>query len=246
MELLERVGLPTRVRQALPGAALRRPAATGRRRPRAGRRPARDADGRAVQRRRPGRPRASCRTSSCGCRSELGKTIVFVTHDIDEAIKLGDQVAVLRVGGKLAQLASPAELLEPSGRRFRGRLRRPRPRLPRARLRGRRPAAHPRASRRSGSATPRRRAPIGARTAGCWSSTTTGEPQGWLAGPGGRRRAAAPPRCCCTAAEPLAQQGGSLRAALDAALSSPTGRGVVVDEEGRLRRLDHGRARCWS
>ena len=42
---------------------------------------------------------------------ELGKTIVFVTHDIDEAIKLGDQVAVLRVGGKLAQLATPAELL---------------------------------------------------------------------------------------------------------------------------------------
>src|SRR4029077_6490135 len=34
---------------------------------------------------------------------ELGKTIVFVTHDIDEAVKLGDKVAVLRVGGKLAQ-----------------------------------------------------------------------------------------------------------------------------------------------
>src|SRR6188472_2948750 len=43
--------------------------------------------------------------------SELGKTIVFVTHDIDEAIKLGDQVAVLRVGGRLAQIASPADLL---------------------------------------------------------------------------------------------------------------------------------------
>ena len=42
---------------------------------------------------------------------ELGKTIVFVTHDIDEAVKLGDQVAVLRVGGKLAQLADPAHLL---------------------------------------------------------------------------------------------------------------------------------------
>ncbi|MFN2518234.1 MAG: ABC transporter ATP-binding protein, partial [Jatrophihabitantaceae bacterium] len=42
---------------------------------------------------------------------ELGKTIVFVTHDIDEAIKLGDQVAVMRVGGTLAQLATPAELL---------------------------------------------------------------------------------------------------------------------------------------
>ncbi|SDD22518.1 ATP-binding cassette domain-containing protein [Actinokineospora iranica] len=43
--------------------------------------------------------------------SELGKTIVFVTHDIDEAIKLGDQVAVLRVGGRLAQYDTPAALL---------------------------------------------------------------------------------------------------------------------------------------
>ncbi|WP_328990101.1 ABC transporter ATP-binding protein [Kribbella sp. NBC_01245] len=42
---------------------------------------------------------------------DIGKTIVFVTHDIDEAIKLGDNVAVLRVGGKLAQFAHPAELL---------------------------------------------------------------------------------------------------------------------------------------
>jgi osmoprotectant transport system ATP-binding protein len=42
---------------------------------------------------------------------DIGKTIVFVTHDIDEAIKLGDNVAVLRVGGKLAQFAPPAELL---------------------------------------------------------------------------------------------------------------------------------------
>ncbi|MER7921944.1 ABC transporter ATP-binding protein [Streptomyces sp. NPDC096057] len=43
--------------------------------------------------------------------AELGKTIVFVTHDIDEAIKLGTMVAVLRTGGKLAQFAPPAELL---------------------------------------------------------------------------------------------------------------------------------------
>ncbi|MGV9347303.1 ABC transporter ATP-binding protein [Streptomyces spiralis] len=42
---------------------------------------------------------------------ELGKTIVFVTHDIDEAIKLGTTVAVLRTGGRLAQYAPPAELL---------------------------------------------------------------------------------------------------------------------------------------
>ncbi|MDQ6716181.1 MAG: ATP-binding cassette domain-containing protein [Actinomycetota bacterium] len=42
---------------------------------------------------------------------DLDKTILFVTHDIDEAIKLGDQVAVLRVGGVLAQIADPAYLL---------------------------------------------------------------------------------------------------------------------------------------
>jgi osmoprotectant transport system ATP-binding protein len=42
---------------------------------------------------------------------ELGKTIVFVTHDIDEAIRLGTKVAVMRTGGRLAQFAEPAELL---------------------------------------------------------------------------------------------------------------------------------------
>ncbi|MGA5699520.1 ABC transporter ATP-binding protein [Peterkaempfera bronchialis] len=42
---------------------------------------------------------------------ELGKTIVFVTHDIDEAIRLGDLVAVLRTGGRLAQFAPPDRLL---------------------------------------------------------------------------------------------------------------------------------------
>jgi osmoprotectant transport system ATP-binding protein len=43
--------------------------------------------------------------------SELRKTILFVTHDIDEAIKMGDRIAVLRQGGKVAQYATPAELL---------------------------------------------------------------------------------------------------------------------------------------
>jgi len=39
------------------------------------------------------------------------KTILFVTHDIDEAIKMGDRIAILREGGRLAQYATPAELL---------------------------------------------------------------------------------------------------------------------------------------
>ena len=42
---------------------------------------------------------------------DLAKTILFVTHDVDEAIKLGDQVAVLEVGGRLAQVGSPEEIL---------------------------------------------------------------------------------------------------------------------------------------
>ena len=48
---------------------------------------------------------------------EIRKTIVFVTHDIDEAIKMGDRIAVMQKGGKLAQYAPPAELLMyPEGR----------------------------------------------------------------------------------------------------------------------------------
>jgi len=43
--------------------------------------------------------------------AEVRKTVLFVTHDIDEAIKMGDRIAILREGGKLAQFATPAELL---------------------------------------------------------------------------------------------------------------------------------------
>jgi osmoprotectant transport system ATP-binding protein len=43
--------------------------------------------------------------------AELRKTVVFVTHDIDEAIKIGDRIAVMQQGGVLAQYARPAELL---------------------------------------------------------------------------------------------------------------------------------------
>jgi osmoprotectant transport system ATP-binding protein len=43
--------------------------------------------------------------------AEIGKTVLFVTHDIDEAIKMGDRIAVMREGGKVEQYATPAELL---------------------------------------------------------------------------------------------------------------------------------------
>ena len=47
-----------------------------------------------------------------GLQRQISKTIVLITHDIDEAIKLGDQVAILRVGGRLAQFGPPQELLD--------------------------------------------------------------------------------------------------------------------------------------
>jgi osmoprotectant transport system ATP-binding protein len=43
--------------------------------------------------------------------TEIRKTVMFVTHDIDEAIKMGDRIAIIEEGGHLAQYATPAELL---------------------------------------------------------------------------------------------------------------------------------------
>ncbi|WP_430233781.1 ABC transporter ATP-binding protein [Nitrosomonas communis] len=42
---------------------------------------------------------------------EVRKTVVFVTHDIEEAVKLGDRIAILRQGGVLAQYDTPARIL---------------------------------------------------------------------------------------------------------------------------------------
>jgi osmoprotectant transport system ATP-binding protein len=47
-----------------------------------------------------------------GLQRELSKTIILITHDIDEAIKLGDQVAIMRTGGHLAQVGTPQQLLD--------------------------------------------------------------------------------------------------------------------------------------
>jgi osmoprotectant transport system ATP-binding protein len=42
---------------------------------------------------------------------EVRKTVIFVTHDIDEAIKMGDHICLLRQGGKLAQFGTPEQIL---------------------------------------------------------------------------------------------------------------------------------------
>ncbi len=163
--------------------------------------------------------------------SELGKTIVFVTHDIDEAIKLGDQVAVLQVGGHLAQLAAPADLLRrPVDAFVAGFV---------GRDRGYRALGFADAGELAlrneetvalGSAAP------GHGAGGGWLLVVddSGAPQGWLntdelTGDQGSVTAELLYR-----GGTLATQGGSLRAALDACLSSPAGRGVVVDASGQL------------
>jgi osmoprotectant transport system ATP-binding protein len=43
---------------------------------------------------------------------DLGKTIVFVTHDIDEAFLIGDQVIILKTGGEIVQSGTPSEILQ--------------------------------------------------------------------------------------------------------------------------------------
>jgi osmoprotectant transport system ATP-binding protein len=155
---------------------------------------------------------------------ELGKTIIFVTHDIDEAIKLGDQVAVLRVGGRLAQVADPAYLLaHPADdfvadfvgkdRGYRSLQFQAAPKLTlhaeRTALLGERPE-HGRDPwvlvLDEGDA------PLG------WVDTTT------VDGPITRED--------LHRGGTVAPASGSLRGALDAALSSPSRRGVIVDESG--------------
>ena len=52
--------------------------------------------------------------------AELGKTILFVTHDIEEAFRLGDEVVVLKEGGRIAQRGTPERTLaEPADEFFR-------------------------------------------------------------------------------------------------------------------------------
>ena len=149
--------------------------------------------------------------------SELGKTILFVTHDIDEAVKLGDAVAVLRTGGVLAQFDPPRRLLaEPADEfvaEFVGR------------DRGYRALSFFSATDLplhevdtvrlgEGGAGPSWRLAVDA----------DGRPRGWFepTGPDGALRAGGS----------LHRRGGPMRTALDAALSSPSGLGLVVDSDG--------------
>ncbi|SHK56880.1 osmoprotectant transport system ATP-binding protein [Pseudonocardia thermophila] len=152
--------------------------------------------------------------------SELGKTIVFVTHDIDEAIKLGDKVAVFRVGGKLAQYDEPGTLLaRPADGFVDGFV---------GRDRGYRGLGFTFADVPLGELPT---VQLGAPAAPGWRLVVDAEqrPTGWL--PGGLP---AEPGNVVPGGSLHDVTSGTLRSALDAALSSPSGLGVAVDAEGRV------------
>jgi osmoprotectant transport system ATP-binding protein len=161
---------------------------------------------------------------------ELGKTILFVTHDIDEAIKLGDQVAVLRVGGVLAQVAEPAYLLaHPVDDFVAGFV---------GRDRGYRALGFHETPDLQLTTEPTIRlgsTPDQARAASSdgWLLVVDDDrkPLGWVEP---HRLGRAIDREMLHRGGTVARVHGPLRAVLDAALSSPSRRGVLVDDDGAL------------
>ncbi len=163
--------------------------------------------------------------------SELGKTIVLVTHDIDEAIKLGDQIAVLRSGGHLAQLAAPTELLtRPADDFVAGFVGRDRG----YRALGFEPSGDLDTEFEPVVVVGSDLASAGTEAVDGWMLVVNDdqEPVGWLEivpGATGQVDSAKLNR-----GGTRAVLGGTFRDALDAALSSPSGRGVILDKERRL------------
>jgi osmoprotectant transport system ATP-binding protein len=180
--------------------------------------------------------RASLQDEFLRLQGDLGKTIVFVTHDVDEAIKLGDKIAVLRTGGHLAQFDSPEHMLAyPRDAFVEGFL---------GVDRGiRRLSFIPSdglALRDAGvvadTATGDEARKVATAVGEVWVLVVDGErrPRGWLA-------AERAPASGTISADYLAPYGrtfragaDSLRAALDSAVLSPSGRAIGVDGDGRV------------
>ncbi|MBB4688592.1 ABC transporter ATP-binding protein [Amycolatopsis jiangsuensis] len=159
--------------------------------------------------------------------SQLGKTIVFVTHDIDEAVRLGDKVAVMRVGGKLAQYGTPSEVLRQPVDDFVASFV--------GRDRGYRGLSFRSAD--GVEVSPANTIELGSRVEGASSGwllavNSDKQPRGWL--PPGSTVDGALAETDLVAGGSLYIQGTPIRGALDAALSSPASLGVVVDDELRV------------
>jgi osmoprotectant transport system ATP-binding protein len=146
--------------------------------------------------------------------AELDKTIVFVTHDIDEAVRIGEKVAVFREGGILAQYAPPAELLARPADDFVASFV--------GKDRGYRSLSFVDSS---GVEIAPVDATETAEPSDQWRLLVDAEkrPQGWVT-----------PDGSVVPGGSLYELEAPIRGALDAALSSPSGLGVVVDAEGRF------------
>jgi osmoprotectant transport system ATP-binding protein len=157
---------------------------------------------------------------------ELDKTIVFVTHDIDEAVRIGEKVAVFREGGVLAQYAAPSEVLRhPADDFVAGFV---------GRDRGYRGLSFLESSGVSLGSVPT--VTIGEPAPDAASDWVLAlddakHPRGWL--PPGSDVEGAVTEDELVAGGSLYTNGTALRGALDSALSSPAGKAVVVGEDGR-------------
>jgi osmoprotectant transport system ATP-binding protein len=164
--------------------------------------------------------------------SDISKTIVMVTHDIDEALKLGDQVAVLREGGMLAQLSSPAELLARPADAFVADFV--------GSARGYRALGFVSADDSipvdaEPTVTLGQRVPIPIHAIDAWvlAVDAGNRPIGWVDVEAVAGDVIA--RDDLNLSGTFARASGSLRDLLNSALSSPSGRGVVIGETGELR-----------
>ena len=176
--------------------------------------------------------REELQTEMLRLQSELHKTIVFVTHDIDEAVKLGDAVAVFGVGGTLQQYDPPSRLLSNPANDFVAEF-----------------IGTDRGYRilQFFSASTIELQPVPTVTEDEinglalahdeWRLVTRGDgtPFGWIDADGVERYADGSGLYdSVTAGGTLFHPGGTLRSALDAALSSPSGIGVAVDDSGAV------------
>jgi osmoprotectant transport system ATP-binding protein len=167
---------------------------------------------------------------------ELHKTIVFVTHDIDEAIRLGNRMAVLDTGGVLAQYGPPAEVLAAPAEGFVTRFLGSERGLRRLALRSVSSAVLvPGPVVAPGTAAAEVRS-VMQRTGADWLAVVDdGRLQGWLpASDAGDGVPADGLRPFAVTLPPTA----SLREALDALVGSPTRTAVVVDNGRYLGMLD--------
>ncbi|KAA9393307.1 ATP-binding cassette domain-containing protein [Kocuria coralli] len=174
--------------------------------------------------------RADLQRELLDLKQRLNKTIVFVTHDMDEAVLLGDRVAVFATGGRLAQYAPPEQVLRAPADQFVSDFV--------GRDRGFRALSfdsHEVALSGVLSRNHEGETTVlgGSEATGGWTLEVdaAGRPVGWLA-PGESDGA---DTSAHRVGGSLYRPGGSLRSALDAALSSPSGLAVAVDDSGRVR-----------